>query len=37
MSFSLVDLRNAIAGGAAGVRAITELELSFPPLDGHLP
>lgn len=26
MSFSLVDLRNAIADGAAGVRAITELE-----------
>lgn len=26
MSFNLVDLREAIAGGAAGVRAITELE-----------
>ncbi len=26
MSFNLVDLRDAIAGGAAGVRAITELE-----------
>ena len=31
MSFSLADLRDAVAGGAAGVRAITELE----PLAAH--